>query len=135
MGQGCAYTCNEGDTLAYWVDVDLIFDSQEESIEYDILYATIVDYFTRGEELFTVLEEELYKAKICSSLYDISLESTHFGDGIVIKMEPAERLDPHIYNLAKANFEKNYHALGKRMKKQFHNMRICSGNAWTSSHY
>lgn len=136
MGHGCAYTCNEGDTMAYWLEVPSSGEQDMEDIEYEWLFCDIVNYFETHEELFDVVNPELYGAKINSSLYDITLESTYEGEGIIVKMEPGERLDPHMYNLAKANFDKNYHALGKRLKKKLPcSMRICAGNSWCSSEY
>ena len=113
MGAGCYYTNNETNTKAFWIDLgdvhsDFYLDSISENLENLNFIDSKEGYYYNG-------------------LYQIYVESTYYGDGLVIRMEPQTEYGINIYNLAMANHSKHYAHLIKEFSKNF-DLRMASSS-------
>jgi len=125
MGAGCYYTHNNGER-AYWIEIPYSEDSDE---------------WTRQDEWNDFIEEvksefvELgydqdSEYEFSNGLYNIRLESTHCGNGMIIYIdEKGERRwdadDQRIYNLASSNFMKAERRIALHFNK-FYTMCIAT---------
>ena len=131
MGAGCYYTNRETQTKAVWVSIPEWAEQGNEA-----------EYYERYNEHHSELVDQLQglgydqvDANICQNgLFEIHLESTYHGDGIVIRMEPITyngELDMQVYNLAMANHQKCYDKIIRELKSIFE-LRIAT-SGYTST--
>lgn len=96
MGAGCYYThaCNR--QKACWVEVSQDDDGDEDNSS---LYCWALESITG------LLESNGYR-NLENSFFTIKLESTYYGDGIVVELVPTCEENPCLYALAMANFDR-----------------------------
>lgn len=126
MGAGCYYRNKETGTKAFWID---LYDDDENGHERELTFHdTIQDIgnILEGQSTFEQIEDDHY----ISSLYELRLESTYYGHGLVFRMEPHE----DYYNLAMANHAKNYKFIAKLIHAAGYRLRIAT-SGWTSGEY
>lgn len=125
MGAGCYYTNKETGTKSFWIDLDSFMNEDENFNDF------WSGYFK------TILNElgyiEIDNNKFINGLYTLYLEFTYYGNGLIFRLEPHED-DTKIYNLAMANFDKNYHHLARVLIKDNFKLRIAS-SSYTSMEY
>ena len=125
MGAGCYYT---HDTIgqygnrkrAFWVEVPYYEDEADNEFAYP----------ETKESIIAVLDEIGY-AGGQNGLYKIDLESTYYGDGIVVKLEDKFEdstcpSDIKLSNLAQANHEVHYDRIITALKESGLELRIAT---------
>lgn len=124
MGAGCYYTHKTTGTKAYWLDLDYIHE--EENQEHAEMLWEDVCY-----EIQTLMEGLGYTKysnyEYRNGLYVVYFESTYYGDGMVIRIEPVDTYDHKIYNLAMANHAKAEHKIAKAFNKYYNLCTATSG--------
>ncbi len=98
MGAGCYYTHRCNKAIAYWVDIPESFKKDSET-PFDCLF----------EDLANILEDLGYSNEnrnlFGNGLFIIELESTYYGEGIILQINPRHSEWAKEYNLAMANHE------------------------------
>lgn len=133
MGYGCYFTNKESGTKSFWIDVETGYED-----EHGNFYA---DEWAMDDELLNVqteLENMGYNMETSyhfwNGLYDLFLEFGPEGDMIIFRLEPLEDCEQGTYNLAMANFERNYDAIAKRLIKAGYELRVAT-SGYTSGTY
>ena len=67
-----------------------------------------------------------------NGLFNLNLETTYHGDGLVIRLEPHTEVNINIYNLAVANHSRSYERIKRALMKQGYTLRIAT-SGYTSS--
>jgi len=127
MGAGCYYTNTEKGTKAFWVNVEQYYEDEEGNEVFDE---------TAFESVKDQIEDSLMKIgyEVCSvgnetfisnGLFEIFLESTYNGDGIVVRLEPVDFESP-LYNLSMANHDRSYQRIIKHFKEEGYSMSIAT---------
>lgn len=137
MGAGCYYTHKETGTKAYWVSTDFArFDDEGELREDGLYLLDVEDMEENLSEIFYSLGYEqmsvngVRKGEHFNGLFNVKLESTYHGDGVLIYLEPRYFESPY-YQLAMANHDKAYDRIMREVNKHY---EVCiATSAWTSS--
>lgn len=139
MGAGCYYTNHYFDSeykrqdfKAVWLQLDseeLEKDEDYYTDQYEWLFESVLEVLTNHDNACRI-QYEIYTA-----MYRIWLEPKYDGDGLVIKLEPANE-DDKIAPLARANIEENYYSIINRLQKKMDGaeFRIAS-SSYTSGIY
>jgi hypothetical protein len=122
VGAGCYYTHKETKTKAFWVELD--FAEEEEDTFF------LWDWYM--EEIGSCLELTGYSKRSTynyfNGLFEVCLESTYEGDGLVVRLEPCEEY----YNLAMANHDRSYDKIKNVILSQGFELRIAT-SGYTST--
>lgn len=127
MGAGCYYTHSETKTRAAWIDLQPSQDANEDFEGNDYF-----DYVREDlENLLTGNGYEKAYSEKCdfyNGLFDIFLESTYYGDGIVIRIEPRHDEWNHgkRYSLALANHHRTERKILKLIFESGYKLRIAT---------
>jgi hypothetical protein len=127
MGSGCYYTHTCNKERAAWIDLPPSQDANEDFEENDY-----PDYVREDlENLLTGNGYEKAYSEPCdfyNGLFDIFLESTYYGDGIVIRIEPRHDEWSHKgrYQLALANHHRTERKILKLISKSGYKLRIAT---------
>lgn len=130
MGVGCYYTLPDSrDVLAYWLDVP---PADEESEDNSFSFDCDLDYLK--EILLTLPLCHEYNGQLYyGKQFKIDLDSTHYGDGILINLViDLYDYDPK-YNFVLSQLEKVYHRIIKHVNKSLPLKR--AAGAWCSASY
>lgn len=125
------YTHNETRTRAFWVD----FDPFTEGVEDDDDLRQF-EWTDMVQQVGSVLEELGYsnwrgdQYKYYNGLFQVELESTYHGDGLVVRLEPLA--DSEMYHLALANHDRSYERIKKALLKAGFPLRIAT-SGYTST--
>lgn len=127
MGAGCYYTHKTTGTKAYWLDLSYICDEDNLDISY-VLFDDV------KMEIETIMDRLGYKKysdlEYRNGLYAVYFESTYYGDGLVVRIEPVDEYDHKIQNLAIANHAKAERRIVKELNKLYDICIATSG--WTA---
>lgn len=133
MGAGCYYTHNETRTRAFWVEVNSAFQNDAGEWDFDpYLFEDTISNLR--EELETIGWDHNDNYNYSNGFYDLYLESTYGGDGIVFRMEPLDGLEPRLWGLAMYNFDRSYDKIARHLVSQGYNLRIAT-SGYTSGEY
>ena len=126
MGAGCYYTNKETGTKAFWIDFPFFDDKQDYQSYFETLLQDL-------QHLFLDLDYIQYdEYSFFNGLFNLNLETTYYGDGLVIRLEPHTEENINIYNLAMANHSRSYERIKRALMKQDYTLRIAS-SGYTSS--
>lgn len=121
MGAGCYHTHSCNKERAAWIDLNLSDDEAEATNDFDFII----------EELEQILAdngwERLSNRKYHNGLYELFLESTYYGDGLVIRIEPKNDWDTKYWNLAMANHHRSENKILRAISKAGYKLRISTG--------
>lgn len=133
MGAGCYYTHKGTGTKAFWIDIDP--SHQNEAGEWETNEHLLEDtVFNLGSELEAIGWKKYDVDHFYNGFYDLYMESTYYGDGIVFRMEPLAGLENQLYGLAMHNFDKSYDKLARWLNKCGYTLRIAT-SPYTSGKY
>lgn len=112
MGAGCYYTSRIDRERTFWVEV-----SSEEEEDYSGF-----EWEDTAQDILNVLEGIGYSCSGCqrratNGFFDISLESTYYGDGIVLNFDVREGLDASTEALARATYAKSWRKVARNLMK------------------
>lgn len=121
MGAGCNYTNRETETKAFWIDLGFEWDENLNEVTNQIRYNDIWE--DTNLDLIYVFKDIGYdqnsKGNFCNGLGKIELESTHDGNGVVIRLEPLSTEIWHHEDIKKYNlFMANHYIMYERIKKK-----------------
>lgn len=124
MGAGCYYTLPDNrDIKAYWIDIELGEENQDDrSFIFDL---------TLDELKLTLLElplcheynNQLYYGKH----FKIDLDSTHYGDGILINLYIDLYDWSDKYNFVASNLERVYNRIIRHVNQSYELCKATSG--------
>jgi hypothetical protein len=127
MGAGCYYHHNQTKTKAAWIELNLSEDEFESSNDLDFIM----------EDLEQILSDNGWEKKSSRSnceyhngLYELFLESTYYGEGLVIRIEPKD--DKYTFGLAMANHSKSENKILRAIAKSGYKLRIAT-SGYTST--
>lgn len=130
MGAGCYYTLPDNrDIKAYWVDVEIEEEDQDDetagSFYYDLLIEDLKDCLLELP-LCTDYNGQLYYGK----QHKVDLDSTYYGDGILINLVIDLYDYDEKYNFVLSNLERVYNKIIRHVNQRFELRKASSG--WTS---
>ena len=127
MGAGCYYTHKTYNDRrrAFWVELnteeqdDELADFYVQDFIYELFNSILpsLGYDTR--------KSEKYGHEAWNGLYEVRMESTYYGDGIVIALESRHDGSP-THNLADANHWKAYDRLKRALLEHGYELRIAT---------
>ena len=129
MGAGCYYTLPDNrDILAYWLDVP----ASDEDEDYSDNFECELDYLKEVLLSLPLCHEyngQLYYGK----QFKIDLDSTYYGDGILINLVIDMYDWSEKYNFVLSNLDKVYHRIIKHVNKSLPLKR--AAGAWCSANF
>jgi hypothetical protein len=129
MGAGCYYTLPDNrDILAYWLDVP----ASDEDEDYSDNFECELDYLKEVLLSLPLCHEyngQLYYGK----QFKIDLDSTYYGDGILINLVIDLYDWSEKYNFVLSNLDKVYHRIIKHVNKSLPLKR--AAGSWCSAEY
>jgi hypothetical protein len=129
MGAGCLFRHKNTKTKAAWINIP--YSNEEDNIEG-------FDYKDTEDEIKNILTQIGYTIDSCdkirNGLFEIKLEGTYYGDGIIIYIEPrysqydyySGKLDSR-YTLAMANHHRAENKIWKALQKECFELNIATG--------
>jgi hypothetical protein len=129
MGAGCLFRHKNTKTKAAWINIP--YSNEEDNIEG-------FDYKDTEHEIKNILTQIGYTIDSCdkirNGLFEIKLEGTYYGDGIIIYIEPRYEYDEwgrshydRRYHLAMANHAKAENKIWKALQKEGFELNIATG--------
>lgn len=132
MGAGCYYTHNCNKERAAWIDLNLSEDEFEAHNDFDFIM----------EDLEQILSDNEWEKKSSRSnreyhngLYELFLESTYYGDGLVIRIEPKDDnpwYNKYTFGLAIANHHRSENKILRAIAKAGYKLKIAT-SGYTST--
>jgi hypothetical protein len=121
MGAGCYYThpCNR--ELAAWIEIR----DEEDEDAYSVAYDFLID------DIKGVLAEIGYE-DMRNGLAKVELESTYYGDGLIIQLYPRMERYESSYQLFLANFDRMQRKIWRALQKAGYALRIAT-SGYTSA--
>ncbi len=126
MGAGCYYTHNCNKEKAAWID---IVRSEDDDPDFD----DALDFIKEDLEqaLTSIGWSKTNRYEYRNGLFKLILDSTHYGDGLILRIEPLEDYG-NLYNLAMANHHRTEKKVWKAVKKLGYTLRIAT-SGYTST--
>lgn len=129
MGAGCYYHHNQTKTKAAWIDLNLSEEPEEPDEAHN-------DFDFIMEDLEQILSDNGWEKKSSKSdreyhngLYELFLESTYYGDGLVIRIEPKDDnpwYNKYTFGLAMANHHKSENKILRAIAKAGYKLSIAT---------
>ncbi len=123
MGAGCYYTHKCNKEKAAWVVVPDFGNDQEAFDDW---------FFFLKDEIGNLGYEEINKRHFQNGLFDLYLDSTYYGEGVILRLEPRANEWEKEYNLAMANHSRSETKLLKTLIKLNYSLRIAT-SGYTST--
>lgn len=124
MGAGCWYHHNCNKERAAWIDLypnGKETDSDEDDQDdYNFIFSDVANI------LIELGYNNQTKVNVfCNGLFEVHLESTYYGDGLIIRIEPFIDYDQR-YNLAMANHHRAEKRILRTLCKEGYKLRIAT---------
>ncbi len=134
MSAGCRYTNNTTKELACWIDIPTGDTDEDNSDESQFRFDALIEDLTfMAESLgYSPVSDHWNNRKFENGLFVLELESTYYGDGVVIQINPRMPEYEKEYNLAISNLERAENRILRSLLKNGYKLRIA--NSGYSSH-
>lgn len=121
MGAGCYYTSRIDQERTFWVEIAEEDEEDYSGFEWEDTLQNILD----------VLEGIGYSCsgrqrRATNGFFDISLESTYHGEGIVLDFDVLGGLDASTEALARATYAKSWRKVARNLMKWGFKLRIAT---------
>jgi hypothetical protein len=139
MGAGCYYTHKETGTKACWIVLPVYDAENGDGLDEQEWNETEWDFIT--EDLDGMMDTLGYykqdRLTYRNGLVEVTFESTYYGDGIVVLIEPiyvGNYYDCKLYNLAITNHTRIENRILKAIHKCGYKLRYAT-SGYTSAEY
>jgi len=133
MGAGCNYTHKCNGEKAYWIEVPQS-ENDPEQWEYDQVREDIGQILESLGYTYYGRSRYAQQADYMNGLFSVFLESTYYGDGLIVRLEPRADNDyyqTNLYNLAMANHARAERKIAKALN-QFYPLSYAT-SGWTAA--
>jgi hypothetical protein len=127
MGAGCYYTHKETGTKAFWIDLDNLEYDENDSDQYEDNFWLEVENIKTQIHSLNYEIDRFDRLKLYNGLAEVKLESTYYGDGIVVLLEPNQYQDSALFNLFLANHNRMYNRIKRKLLQAGYKLRIATG--------
>jgi hypothetical protein len=127
MGAGCYYTHKETGTKAFWIDLDNLEYDENDSDQYEDNFWFEVENIKTQIHSLNYEIDRFDRLKLYNGLAEVKLESTYYGDGIVVLLEPNQYQDSALFNLFLANHNRMYNRIKRKLLQAGYKLRIATG--------
>jgi hypothetical protein len=123
MGAGCYYTHNCNKERAAWVD---LYPNGKDTDDDDADFEVQNTFGYIANILMDLGYNNQTKLNVfCNGLFEVHLEYTYYGDGLIIRLEPLIDYDQR-YNLAMANHHRAEKRILRTLCKEGFKLRIAT---------